>query len=283
LSGEPLIKVENVHFLYNAESSNPIPALKGINLEIQKGEYLVIIGHNGSGKTTLAKHFNALLLPTKGDVWVKGMNTKDRSLVRDIRQTVGMVFQIPDNQIVATIVEEDVAFGPENLGVPPDEIRRRVDWALEVVGMLSYRNRAPHLLSAGQKQRVAIAGVMAMKPECIVLDESTAYLDPVGRKEVLDVVKKLNKEEGITVIAITHFMNEAVDADRVVVMEQGHIVLEGPPREVFSQVETLRALQLDIPQVTQLAYNLHKRLNDFPKDILTVEEMVEQICNATAG
>ncbi|HDN78890.1 MAG: energy-coupling factor transporter ATPase [Chloroflexi bacterium] len=283
MSGEPLIKVENVHFLYNAESSNPIPALKGINLEIQKGEYLVIIGHNGSGKTTLAKHFNALLLPTKGDVWVKGMNTKDRSLVRDIRQTVGMVFQIPDNQIVATIVEEDVAFGPENLGVPPDEIRRRVDWALEVVGMLSYRNRAPHLLSAGQKQRVAIAGVMAMKPECIVLDESTAYLDPVGRKEVLDVVKKLNKEEGITVIAITHFMNEAVDADRVVVMEQGHIVLEGPPREVFSQVETLRALQLDIPQVTQLAYNLHKRLNDFPKDILTVEEMVEQICNATAG
>ena len=283
MSGEPLIKVENVHFLYNAESSNPIAALKGINLEIQKGEYLVIIGHNGSGKTTLAKHFNALLLPTKGDVWVKGMNTKDRSLVRDIRQTVGMVFQIPDNQIVATIVEEDVAFGPENLGVPPDEIRRRVDWALEVVGMLPYRNRAPHLLSAGQKQRVAIAGVMAMKPECIVLDESTAYLDPVGRKEVLDVVKKLNKEEGITVIAITHFMNEAVDADRVVVMEQGHIVLEGPPREVFSQVETLRTLQLDIPQVTQLAYNLHKRLNDFPKDILTVEEMVEQICNATAG
>ena len=233
MSGEPFIKVENVHFLYNAESSNPIAALKGINLEIQKGEYLVIIGHNGSGKTTLAKHFNALLLPTKGDVWVKGMNTKDRSLVRDIRQTVGMVFQIPDNQIVATIVEEDVAFGPENLGVPPDEIRRRVDWALEVVGMLSYRNRAPHLLSAGQKQRVAIAGVMAMKPECIVLDESTAYLDPVGRKEVLDVVKKLNKEEGITVLCCLHILSLARRyGTRIIALKDGKLVFDGLPEEI---------------------------------------------------
>lgn len=275
---EPIIRIENLHFAYNAESENPIVALRDINLEVQKGEYVVIIGHNGSGKTTLAKHLNALLLPTEGDVWVKGMNTKDRSRLRDIRSTVGMVFQIPDNQLVATIVEEDVAFGPENLGVPPEEIRERVDWALEIVDMLSFRNRAPHLLSAGQKQRVAIAGVMAMKPECLVLDESTTLLDPAGRQEVLNVVRRLNNEEGITVVAITHFMHEAVWADRVIVLEKGHMVMEGPPREIFGQVERLRALQLDIPQVTELAYQLHKRRLSFPANLLTVEEVVAQIC-----
>jgi energy-coupling factor transporter ATPase len=278
LSDEPIIRIENLHFAYNAESENPIVALRDINLEIQKGEYVVIIGHNGSGKTTLAKHLNALLIPTEGDVWVRGMNTKDRSRLRDIRSTVGMVFQIPDNQLVATIVEEDVAFGPENLGIPPEEIRERVDWALEIVDMFPFRNRAPHLLSAGQKQRVAIAGVMAMKPECLVLDESTTLLDPAGRQEVLDVVRRLNNEEGITVVAITHFMHEAVWADRVIVLERGRMVMEGPPREVFGQVERLRALQLDIPQVTELAYQLHKRRPSFPANLLTVEEVVAQIC-----
>jgi len=278
LSPEPIIRVENLHFAYNAESEHPIVALRDINLEIQRGEYLAIIGHNGSGKTTLAKHLNALLIPTEGDVWVKGMNTKDRSHLRDIRSAVGMVFQIPDNQIVATTVEEDVAFGPENLGLPPEEIRERVDWALGIVDMLPFRKRAPHLLSAGQKQRVAIAGVMAMKPECLVLDESTTYLDPAGRREVLDVVRRLNEEEGVTVVTITHFMNEAVWADRVIVLERGRIVMEGPPREVFGQVERLKALQLDVPPVTELAYNLHKRSPSFPADLLTVGEMVEEVC-----
>jgi len=278
LSREPLIKVENLHFAYNANSENPIIALRDINLEIQRGEYVAIIGHNGSGKTTLAKQLNALLIPTRGEVWVKGMNTKERSHLRDIRSTVGMVFQIPDNQIVATIVEEEVAFGPENLSLPPGEIRERVDWALEIVDMLPFRNRAPHLLSAGQKQRVAIAGVMAMRPECLVLDESTTYLDPAGRREVLQVVRRLNEEEGITVVAITHLMHEAVWADRVIVLERGRMVMEGPPREVFGQVERLRALQLDVPQVTELAYNLHGRTSTFPADLLTVEEMVEEVC-----
>ena len=278
MSDEPIIRVENLHFAYNAESENPIVALRDINLEIQRGEYVAIIGHNGSGKTTLAKHLNALLIPTEGDVWVKGMNTKDRSHLRDIRSAVGMVFQIPDNQIVATIVEEDVAFGPENLGLPPEEIRERVDWALGIVDMLPFRNRAPHLLSAGQKQRVAIAGVMAMKPECLVLDESTTYLDPAGRRDVLDVIRRLNEEEGITVVAITHFMHEAVWADRVIVLERGRMAMEGPPREVFGQVERLRALQLDIPQVTELAYELHKRRSSFPANLLTVGEVVDQVC-----
>lgn len=278
MSDEPIIRVENLHFAYNAESENPIVALRDINLEIQRGEYVAIIGHNGSGKTTLAKHLNALLIPTEGDVWVKGMNTKDRSHLRDIRSAVGMVFQIPDNQIVATIVEEDVAFGPENLGLPPEEIRERVDWALGIVDMLPFRNRAPHLLSAGQKQRVAIAGVMAMKPECLVLDESTTYLDPAGRRDVLDVIRRLNEEEGITVVAITHFMHEAVWADRVIVLERGRMAMEGPPREVFGQVERLRALQLDIPQVTELAYELHKRRSSFPANLLTVGEIVNQVC-----
>lgn len=275
---EPLIRIENLTFVYNSQSERPIVALRDINLTIGQGEYLAIVGANGSGKSTLAKHLNALLLPTQGEVWVAGWNTKDPAHIRDIRSTVGMVFQIPDNQLVATIVEEDVAFGPENLGVPPEEIRKRVDWALEIVDMLPFRNRAPHLLSAGQKQRVAIAAVMAMKPECIVLDESTTLLDPAGRREVLEVVKRLNKEEGITVVAITHFMQEAVWADRVIVLERGRIVMEGPPREVFSQVERLRELQLDVPQVTELACRLHKRRPSFPANLLTVGEIVDQVC-----
>jgi len=273
---EPIIRVEHVHFAYNAESPNPIVALIDINLEVERGEYLVIVGHNGSGKSTLAKHLNALLLPTQGDVWVNGMNTKDGNHTLTIRSTVGMVFQIPDNQIVATVVEEDVAFGPANLGVPEDELRRRVDWALSVVDMQEHRNRAPHLLSAGQKQRVAIAGAMALKPQVLILDESTSMLDPVGREDVLNAVRRLN-QSGTTIIAITHYMHEATEGDRVIVMEAGRIVMQGTPREVFSQVEKLRALQLDVPQVTELSYALHRRDETFPPDLLTVDEMVAEV------
>lgn len=273
---EPIIGVQDVTFTYNPQSENPITALRDINLEIYPGDYLVIVGHNGSGKSTLAKHFNALLTPTKGDVWVAGMNTKDRANTLAIRSTVGMVFQIPDNQIVATVVEEDVAFGPENLGIPRDEIQRRVDWALEVVDLKAERLRAPHLLSAGQKQRVAIAGVIAMMPKVIVLDEATSYLDPVGREDVLRAVRKLNRE-GVTVVAITHFMHEAAEGNRVLVMEKSRIVMEGKPREVFGRVEELRELQLDVPQTIDLAYRIHQRRPEFPKDLLTVPEVVDTI------
>ncbi|MCC9078832.1 energy-coupling factor transporter ATPase [Litorilinea aerophila] len=273
----PIIRVENVHFTYQPEGGQPIHALRGINLTVEPGEYLAIVGHNGSGKSTLAKHLNALLLPTQGDVWVRDWNTRDRRHTLEIRATVGMVFQTPDNQIVATIVEEDVAFGPENLGVPHDELVQRVDWSLEQVRMIPYRHRAPHLLSGGQKQRVCIAGVLAMKPEVLVLDESTAMLDPRGRAEVLETVRRLNREAGVTVIAITHFMHEALDADRVIVMADGQIALEGPPRAVFSQVERLRELQLDVPPLTALARTLHRHLPDFPADILTLDEMVEAV------
>jgi len=276
LSDEPLIRVENLRFVYNADSPHPIVALRGINLEIRKGEYVAIIGHNGSGKSTLAKNLNALLLPTEGDVWVKGMNTKDPAHTFDIRRTVGMVFQVPDNQIVATVVEEDVAFGPENLGVPEEELRVRVKKALEMVNLLPLRSRAPHLLSAGEKQRVAIAGAIAMEPECLILDEATTMLDPVGRKEVLAAIRRLNRE-GVTIIAITHFMQEAVEADRVIVLEEGRIAMNGTPRQVFGHVEELRRLQLDVPQVTELAYALHRRDPSFPADLLTVREMVEAI------
>lgn len=274
---ESLIKFESVDFTYFPKSKNPIIALKNINLEIPKGEYVVIIGHNGSGKTTLAKHLNALLIPTKGNVLINDINTKDKSHLRDIRNTVGMVFQIPDNQIVATTVVEDVAFGPENLGIAPEEIRERVDWALKVVDLYSIRNQPPHLLSTGQNQRVAIAGVIAMKPECLVLDESTTYLDPAGRREVLNVVKRLNKEEDVTIVAITHFMSEASIADRVIVLEKGQIVMQGTPREVFEKVEELRALKLDIPQVTELAYELHRWSSEFPANLITVNEIVKEV------
>lgn len=274
---ESLIKFETVDFAYYPKSKNPIIALKNINLEIPKGEYVVIIGQNGSGKTTLAKHLNALLIPTKGNVLINDINTKDKSRLRDIRNTVGMVFQIPDNQIVATTVVEDIAFGPENLGIAPEEIKERVDWALKVVDLYSIRNQPPHLLSPGQKQRVAIAGVMAMKPECLVLDESTTYLDPAGRREVLNVVKRLNEEEDVTIVDITHFMNEASMADRVIVLEKGQIVMQGTPREVFEKVEELRALKLDIPQVTELAYELHRWSSKFPANLITVNEIVKEV------
>ncbi len=273
---EPFIRVEDVHFAYNAESKYPIVALTDINLEVMPGEYVVIVGHNGSGKSTLAKHLNALLMPTQGDVWVNGMNTKDGNHTLTIRSTVGMVFQIPDNQIVATVVEEDVAFGPANLGVPEDELRERLDWALSVVDMQKFRDRAPHLLSAGQKQRVAIAGAMALKPQVLILDESTSMLDPAGREEVLSAVRRLN-QGGTTIIAITHYMHEAVEGDRVVVMEAARIVAQGRPREVFSRVDELRALQLDVPQVTELSFALHHRDDTFPPDLLTVEEIVAEV------
>lgn len=273
-----IVKVRDVYFEYMNFEEQEIAALDGVDLDVGKGDFIVIIGHNGSGKSTLAKHINALLRPSRGTVWVKGMDTKDDENLWKIRQTAGMVFQNPDNQLVATIVEEDVAFGPENLGIPPKEIRERVDKALAAVGMSDYADAAPHFLSGGQKQRVAIAGVLAMKPEVIVLDEPTAMLDPVGRREVLNTVKYLNKHEDITVIHITHFMEEAVDADRVVVMEEGKIILEGTPREVFRQVTLLKEIGLDVPQVTELAYELRREGLDIPPDVLTVEEMVDLLC-----
>ena len=279
---EPIIKIEGLHFHYNPESEHPIHALKGIDLEVYPGDYLVIVGHNGSGKSTLAKNLNVLLRPTQGDVQVKGMNTRDPTHTLAIRSTVGMVFQIPDNQIVATIVEQDVAFGPENLGVPEEELHQRVEWALGVVDMLEHRNRPPHRLSAGQKQRVAIAGVMAMKPEVLVLDEATSMLDPEGRRAVLTAVRQLN-QEGVTVIAITHFMHEAAEGNRVLVMEAGKVVMEGTPRQVFSHVEELRALQLDVPQTTELAYRLNQRDPSFPPDLLMVGDVADEIQRRTSA
>jgi energy-coupling factor transporter ATPase len=275
-STEPIIRVQGLHFDYNPQSERPIHALRGIDLEVQRGDYLVLVGHNGSGKSTLARLLNALLRPTQGEVWVKGMDTRDKSNTLAIRSSVGMVFQVPDNQIVATVVEEDVAFGPENLGVREDELRRRVDWALDVVGMQAYRHRAPHRLSAGQKQRIAIAGVIAMKPEVLVLDEATAMLDPEGRRDVLAAVRRLNGE-GVTVIAITHFMHEAIEGSRVLVLEEGKAVMEGTPRQVFARVEELRSLQLDVPQATELAFALHQRDTNFPPDLLLVSEVANEV------
>lgn len=269
-----MIKLENVYYEYTSIENNNYMALKGINLTINKGEFVVILGHNGSGKSTLAKVMNALLLPTSGNVYVNNMDTKDEEKVWKIRETAGMVFQNPDNQLVATIVEEDVAFGPENLGVDPAEIRRRVDESLSIVEMSKYVKHAPHLLSGGQKQRIAIAGVLAMNPECIILDEPTAMLDPIGRKEVMNTVRKLNREEHKTIVHITHYMEEAVEADRIVVMEQGSIIMDGSPREIFSQVDVMKKIGLDVPQVTELAYELRREGIDVPDDILTIEELV---------
>ena len=272
---DPIIRLDGVSFGYNAGSPDPHLALRDINLQIWPGDYVVIVGHNGSGKSTLAKLLNALLQPTFGNVWVEEMNTRNQRQIPEIRSTVGMVFQVPDNQIVATVVEEDVAFGPENLGVPRAEIRLRVDAALDAVGLTEKRQRPPHLLSAGEKQRVAIAGVIAMQPKVMVLDEATAYLDPQGRSQVLDVIRQLNRS-GMTVVAITHFMHEAVEGNRVLVMENSRIALEGTPRDVFGQVERLRELQLDVPQPTDLAYRLHQRWSGFPEGLLTVPEVVEE-------
>lgn len=273
-----MIKIEDVTYEYKSLIDDSIQkAVKDLNLEVKKGEFLVILGHNGSGKSTLAKMINGLLMPTKGNISVMGMNTQDQKTIWAIREKAGMVFQNPDNQIVATIVEEDVAFGPENLGIPPEEIRKRVDEALEIVEMTEYKKHAPHLLSGGQKQRVAIAGILAMKPDCIILDEPTAMLDPTGRIEVMNTIKKLNKNENKTIVLITHYMDEAVEADRILVMEQGEIVMEGTPKEIFKQVEKMKALGLDVPQVTELAYELRKEGIEIREDVLSIEELVELI------
>lgn len=253
-------------------------AIKNVNLQVKKGEFLVVLGHNGSGKSTIAKHMNALVVPTEGTVLVDGIDTRDSERVWDIREKAGMVFQNPDNQLVATIVEEDVAFGPENQGIEPKEIRRRVDESLEKVGMSEYKRHAPHLLSGGQKQRVAIAGILAIRPQCIIFDEPTAMLDPSGRKEVLKTIKDLNKNHGITVILITHYMDEAAQADRILVMDDGHVMMEGTPRDIFPQVEHMKKIGLDVPQVTELAYELKKAGLDLNEKILNVDEMVNELC-----
>ena len=276
-----MIETKDLSFTYPAEEGkeNP-PALRGVNIAIEKGSFTVVLGHNGSGKSTLAKTFNAVALPSGGHVYVKGMDTLDESLLLAVRQRVGMVFQNPDNQIVANVVEEDVAFAPENLGVPSREIRQRVNEALKAVGMSEYMTHAPHLLSGGQKQRIAIAGVIAMEPECIVLDEATAMLDPVGRREVLETIHRLNKEKGITVVLITHHMNEAETADRVIVMDDGQVVLDGTPKEVFPQVDKLRSMGLTTLDTVDMLYRLSQRGWKVPLDALSVEACAEAILNA---
>ena len=272
-----IVRVENLVFRYDDEIITK-NAVDDVSLNIEEGEFVVIIGHNGSGKSTLAKHFNGIFYPTQGDVYIKGMNTKEDSLIWEIRQKAGMVFQNPDNQIVATIVEEDVAFGPENLGIEKSIIRKRVDEALALVNMTEFAKKQPHNLSGGQKQRVAIAGIIAMRPDCIIFDEPTAMLDPSGRKEVVDTILKLNKEEGKTIIHITHFMDEATNADRVIVMDEGKITMQGKPREIFARVEELNALGLDVLQITELSYELVLEGVRLREDILTVEEMVDELC-----
>lgn len=253
-------------------------AIDGVDIDVQEGQFVAILGHNGSGKSTFAKHLNAILVPTAGTVWVDGKNTGDPNELWNVRQSAGMVFQNPDNQIIGTVVEEDVGFGPENLGVPTDEIWQRVEDSLRAVGMLEYRHHSPNKLSGGQKQRVAIAGVVAMEPKCIVLDEPTAMLDPSGRKEVLKTVKKLREQKKVTVILITHYMEEVVDADKIYVMDHGHVVMEGTPEEIFSQVDRLKEYRLDVPQVTILADELRKRGLDIPAGILKKEKLVELLC-----
>jgi len=280
-----IIRADSLVYKYTSYNDDTAPALNGIGVSIEKGKFTAILGRNGSGKSTLAKHINALLTPTEGTVWVNGINTKDEDRIWDVRQSAGMVFQNPDNQIIATIVEEDIAFGPENLGIPPTQIRARVDGAIEAVKMNAYRRSAPHHLSGGQKQRVAIAGVLAMKPSCIVLDEPTAMLDPSGRREVIDTVMNLNQEEGISVLLITHFMEEAVLADRIIVVDRGTIVVDGTPREVFSQVETLKKLGLDVPQATELAHMLNNEIKSyiFPETLLTMDELASALISYTGG
>lgn len=274
---DTIIKFDNVSFAYELEDEGVVNAVNDFSLEVPEGQFLAVLGHNGCGKSTVAKLINGILVPNKGKVTVEGMDTSDEKKTVDIRKTVGMVFQNPDNQIVATIVEDDVAFGPENLGVEPSEIRKAVDSALKAVGMYEFRKREPHRLSGGQKQRVAIAGVIAMNTKCIVMDEPTAMLDPQGRKEVMDTVMKLNKEFGITVILITHYMDEAVKADRVVVMDGGRIAIDGTPKEVFRNVERMKKLGLDVPQATELAYRLRKKGFKLPDNILDENECAEAI------
>ena len=273
---EPIIHIEHLHFTYPGEDTE---TLKGIDLDIYPGTFTAILGHNGSGKSTLAKHMNAILLPTEGTVEVCGMDTEKEDLLLGIRATVGMVFQNPDNQIVANVVEDDVAFAPENLGVPPEEIRQRVDAALKQVGMYDFRMHAPHLLSGGQKQRIAIAGVIAMEPQCIVLDEPTAMLDPSGRREVVETVMRLCREKGITVVLITHHMDECVGADRLIVMSEGKIVLDGAPKDVFQRSDQLRAEGLTVPATTELLQNLKAAGLDVPTDVLSVDACADAIAN----
>ena len=277
-SGEVLFDICHVSHTFETEEGKTFDALKDVTAQIKKGEFTAIIGTNGSGKSTLARHLNALLIPTEGELIVEGMRTSDAGRVWDIRQKVGMVFQNPDNQLVAAVVEEDVAFGPENLGVPPEEIRERVDLALERVGMTSYREQAPSMLSGGQKQRVAIAGVLAMKPDCIVLDEPTAMLDPKGRKEVMDTIHELNKTEGITIVLITHFMEEAVTADHILVIDRGVLKMEGTPREIFSQADKVTEIGLDVPVPADLARRLRKKGMAVSEKCMTDEELGEALC-----
>ena len=273
-----IIRTENLQYAYPAdEGAEPVLALKGVDLTIEQGSFVVVLGHNGSGKSTLAKTLNGVLLPCGGHVYVEGMDTLDEHLLLAIRRTVGMVFQNPDNQIVANVVEEDVAFAPENLGVPPEEIRRRVDDALKAVGMYEYREHAPHLLSGGQKQRVAIAGVIAIAPRCIVLDEPTAMLDPIGRAEVMKTIRELNRSSGVTVVLITHHMDEAAQADRLVVMAKGRVAADGTPREVFQRVEELKAVGLTVPETTELLWQLRQAGVDVPLDALSDEECAQAL------
>mgnify|MGYP005764175855 FL=1 len=275
----PIIQARDLTFRYTTAEGVAPTVLDQVNLDIEAGTFVAILGHNGSGKSTFANHLNAILLPTSGKVYVDGMDTTDEDKLLDIRRTVGMVFQNPDNQIVASVVEEDVAFAPENLGVPSDEIRRRVDEALEAVGMTEYARHAPHLLSGGQKQRVAIAGVLAMRPRCIVLDEPTAMLDPVGRREVLDTVCRLQRELGMTVVLITHHMDEAARAQRLVVMDNGHVVMDGPPAQVFQNVVGLRRLGLEVPDSVSLLYELRQAGLDVPLDVLTPEDCAQALAH----
>lgn len=273
-----MLKIKNlIHDYIDEEENTVVHAIKGVDLEVEKGQFIAVLGHNGSGKSSLAKHINALLMPTKGTVWVDGMETSEEEHLWNIRQTAGMVFQNPDNQIVATMVEEDVAFGPENLCVPTDEIWKRVETSLGAVEMTKYRHKSPLKLSGGQKQRVAIAGIIAMEPQCIVLDEPTAMLDPVGRKEVIETLHYLNREKGITIILITHHMNEVVDADKVFVMDKGKLVMSGTPKEIFSNVEKIKEIGLEVPQVTELGYLLKKSGLNIEDGILTIDELVEKV------
>ncbi len=275
---ENIIEISGLHFSYPAEEGKePAEVLKGIDLTIKKGEFVAVLGHNGSGKSTLAKHLNAILLPTEGKVTVGGIDTADEARIFELRQKAGMVFQNPDNQIVSSVVEEDVAFALENLGVPYDEMRKRVDDALRAVNMYEYRQHSPSQLSGGQKQRIAIAGIIAMQPECIILDEPTAMLDPQGRKEVMATIRKMNREQGITIVLITHYMDEAAQCDRIVVMDKGSVVLDDTPRTVFSHVEQVKEIGLDVPQVTELAWELRRAGCDIPQEIITEEECVEAI------
>lgn len=277
---DEMIQIRDLHFSYRAGEGETEPAeevLKGIDLTIKRGEFVAVLGHNGSGKSTLAKHINAILLPTSGKVTVEGIDTADEERIYELRQKAGMVFQNPDNQIVSSIVEEDVAFALENLGVPYEEMRQRVDESLKAVNMYEYRQHSPSQLSGGQKQRIAIAGVIAMQPDCIILDEPTAMLDPQGRREVMATIKQMNEEKGITIVLITHYMDEAAQSGRIVVMDKGRVVLDGAPREVFSHVEQVKSIGLDVPQATELAWELRRAGYEMPEDILTEQECTEAI------